>query len=113
MTAIFATFLLVALVCAGAIPFASERMRRRFKAALIVALLFAWAALGKAIAQIVARTASTLVTPGGARQPHLIEEAAREGLMLLAALGGPALVATALGWLALKMTRPDRKQPRS
>jgi hypothetical protein len=33
--------------------------------------------------------------------------------MLLAALGTPALVATALGWLALKMTRPDRKQPRS
>jgi hypothetical protein len=108
VSALFATFLLLSLVFAGAVAFASEKVRSRLKALLILALLFAWTALGLAVAQIVARTASTLVTPGGARQPHLIEQAAREGLVLLAALGGPAIVATALGWLALKTSRPRK-----
>jgi hypothetical protein len=110
MTAAFASFLLLSLVLAGAVAFASERMRPRLKWLLIFSLLLAWGALGMAVAQIVSRTASTLVTPGGARQPHLVEQAAREGLMLLASLGGPALVATALGWLALKASRPGRRQ---
>jgi hypothetical protein len=45
------------------------------------------------------------VTPGGARQPHLIEQAGREGLTLLLSLGGPALFATLVGWLALRASR--------
>jgi hypothetical protein len=39
------------------------------------------------------------------RQPRLIEQAAREGVTLFLALGGPALLATVLGWLAVKATR--------
>jgi len=76
---------------------------------LVFALLFAWASLGSAVAQIMKRTGSTLVTPGGVRQPHLIEQATREGLMLALALGGPALLATAFGWLSLKATRPPKR----
>jgi hypothetical protein len=110
LTAIFAAFLLLSLVLAGAIAFSSERGRPRLKWLLILSLLFTWAALGLSVERIVSRTAATLVTPGGARQPQLADQAALEGLMLLAALGGPALVATALGWLALKATRPGRRQ---
>ena len=35
-----------------------------------------------------------------------LEQAGREGLILLVSLGGPALLATALGWMALRATRP-------
>jgi hypothetical protein len=110
LTALFAAFLLLSLSLAGAIAFSSDRGRPRLKWLLIFSLLFTWAALGLSVEQIVSRTATTLVTPGGARQPHLADPATRQGLMLLAALGGPALVATALGWLALKATRPGRRQ---
>jgi hypothetical protein len=103
--ALFATSLLLALALAFAVAFSSEKSRGPFKWLLLLALLFAWVTLGMAVAQIVARTGSTLVTPGGARQPHLIEQAAREGFLLALVLGGPALLVTALGWLALKATR--------
>ena len=105
MPALFATFLLLALLLAGAVAFSSAKSRPVLKWLLLFSLLFAWVSLGSALAQIVARTGSTLVTPGGARQPRLIEQAAREGMMLAAVLGGPALLATALAWLSLKATR--------
>ncbi len=105
MPALFATFLLIALALAGAVAFSSAKSRRPLKWLLLLALLGAWISLGTAVAQIVERTGATLVTPGGARQPHLIEQAAREGALLALVLGGPALLATALGWLALKGTR--------
>jgi hypothetical protein len=108
--ALFATFLLLSLALAGAVAFATERSRRVLKWLLLFALLVAWVALGLAVAQIVERTGATLVTPGGARQPHLIEQATREGLTLLITMGGPALLATVLGFMALKATRPGRKQ---
>jgi len=107
--ALFATFLLLALALAGAIAFSTERSRRPLKWLLLLALLFAWGSLGLAVKQIVSRTGSTLVTPGGVQQPHLIEQAAREGWMLALSLGGPALLATALGWLSLKATRPRKR----
>jgi hypothetical protein len=110
VTAAFAIFLLLSLIFSGAIAFASDRMRPRLKWLLIVSLLFTWAALGLAVEQIVSRTATTLVTPGGARQPRLADPVAREGLLLLAALGGPAAVASALGWLSLRATRPGRRR---
>ncbi len=110
MPALFATLLLASLALAAAIAFAPQKARSRLKWLLIAALAFAWVAMGIALAQIVSRTATTLVTPGGARQPHLIDQAAREGLMLLASLGLPALIATVLGWLALKATRPGSRQ---
>ena len=105
MPAVFATCLLASLVLAVAVSFSSERTRPRWKALLIVAVLFAWIALGWRVAQLVTRTANTLVTPGGARQPHLIESAGREAVLLLGSHAAPALVCTALAWLALKATR--------
>lgn len=110
MPALFATFLLLALGLAGAVAFSSERSRRPLKWCLVLALLFAWVSLGRALFQIAARTGSTLVTPGGARQPHLIEQAGREALMLLLSLGGPALLATLLGWLSLRATKPGQRR---
>ena len=107
MPALFASFLLLSLAFAFAIAFSSPRGRRTLKWLLILALVASWAALAAAVTEIVARTSSTLVTPGGARQPHLMQQAAREGLTLLAALGGPALLATLLGWLSLKATRNE------
>ncbi len=110
MTAIvFAALLLVALVLCGAVAFSNQRFRPRLKWLLLSSLLLVWLSLGFSIAQIVARTSSTMVTPGGARQPHLLDSAAGEALTLLASLGGPAMLATILGVLALKISR--RKPP--
>jgi hypothetical protein len=106
VTALFASFLLLSLALAGATAFSPPNGRRRLKWLLIVSLLIAWIALGFALKDIVVRTSTTLVTPGGARQPQLIDQAAREGLTLLVAMGGPALLATVLAWLALRATRP-------
>src|SRR5205085_11794595 len=103
------TLLVVSRATSLAIAFSTPRSRRPLKWVLVFALLFAWASHGSAVAQIRKRTGSTLVTPGGVRQPHLIEQATREGLMLALALGGPALLATALGWLSLKATRPPKR----
>jgi hypothetical protein len=104
--ALFATFLLLALALEAAISFSSPRSRRWLKWLLVLALLVAWIALGFAVREIVARTSDTLVTPGGARQPRLLEQAARQGRTLLVSLGGPALLVSLLGWLALRATRP-------
>jgi len=105
--ALFATFLLTSLVLAGAIAFSSPtRTRRWLKWLLLLSLIVAWVTLGFAVKDIVLRTSATLVTPGGARRPHLIEQAAREGMMLFASLGGPALLATLLAWLAVRATPP-------
>jgi len=101
----FATFLLISLALAGALAFSSQQTRRWLKWVLSLSLLVAWAALGLAVRDIVMRTSTTLVTPGGARQPHLMAPAAREGLMLFISLGAPALLATILGWLAVRATR--------
>jgi hypothetical protein len=106
VTALFATFLLLSLALAGTLAFSSPRTRRWMKWTLLASLLVSWAALGLSVRDIVHRTASTLVTPGGARQPHLMAPAAREGLMLFASLGAPALLATILSWLAVRATRP-------
>ena len=106
MPALFATFLLLSLALAGAVAFSPPQSRRLLKWLLLLSLLVAWIALAFALKEIVVRTSTTLVTPGGARQPRLIDQAAREGLTLLVAMGGPALLATALAWLALRATRP-------
>jgi hypothetical protein len=105
LAALLATCLLLAIAFSLAVAFAPREQRRLCKWLLLMTLFVAWLALGAALAQIVARTASTLVTPGGARQPRLIEQAVREGMTLLFSLGGPALLATAVGWLALRASR--------
>jgi len=102
---------LLSLAFAAAVAFSSPRSRPALKWLLLLALLVSWGALGMSVARIVSRTASTLVTPGGARQPHLIDQATREGLTLLLSLGGPALLATLLGLMALKATRPQNEEP--
>jgi hypothetical protein len=104
--AVFATFLLTSLALAGALAFSSPATRRWMRWVLLLSLLVAWVSLGFAVRDIVQRTSATLVTPGGARKPQFFEQAAREGLTLLAVLGGPALLTTALGWLSVKATRP-------
>jgi hypothetical protein len=106
--ALFATFLLLSLALAGAIAFSSPRSRGFLKWILVLALIVAWIALGFAVREIVARTSVTLVTPGGARQPHLLEQAARQGVTLFLSLGVPAILVTFLAWLAVRATR--RKQ---
>ena len=105
MPAVFATFLLLSLGLAGALAFSAAKTRRWLKWVLGLSLALAWVALGFAVKEILLRTSATLVTPGGARQPHLVEQAAREGMTLLASLGGPALLATVLGWLSVRATR--------
>jgi hypothetical protein len=104
--ALFASFLLISLALAGTLAFSSPRTRRWLKWILLLSLLVAWVALGFAVRDIVSRTSATLVTPGGMRQPRLIEQAAREGLTLFLSLGAPALLATALAWMSVKATRP-------
>lgn len=108
MTALFAIFLLFSLAACAAVAFASEKLRPRLKWLLVGTLFLSWIFLGAAVAQILSRTSNTLVTPGGARQPHLLDPAVRQGLMLFASLGGPAILATALGVFALRTTRPRR-----
>ena len=102
---LLATFLMLSIACSLALAFSAPKQRRLFKWILLGTLFVAWLSLGASLARIVARTASTLVTPGGARQPHLVGQATREGLTLLFALGGPALFATFVGWLALRASR--------
>ncbi len=109
MPALFATCLLLALAFALALAFSSPKTRARWKALLVLTVLLAWASLAMQLAQVVARTASTVITPGGARQPHLIESAGREALLLLGSHAAPALVVTALAWLAVRATRPAQR----
>lgn len=109
MPAVFATCLLASLVLAVAVAFASDKTRPRWKGLLVAAVILAWVALGWRVAQLVTRTASTLATPGGPRQPHLMESAGREALLLLASHAAPMLVCTALAWLAIKATRPKSR----
>ena len=105
MTSLFALFLLASLGLSAVVAFASAGVRGKLKALLIVAVLLAWISLAMALAQIGARTASTLVAPGNTRRPQVVLNAAREAVTLLSALGGPALLVTALAWLSHRATR--------
>lgn len=109
MTSLFALFLLASLGLSAVVAFASAGVRGKLKALLIVAVLLAWISLAMALAQIGARTASTLVAPGNERRPQVVLNAASEAVTLLSALGGPALLVTALAWLSLRATRGGDK----
>ncbi len=114
MSVLFALCLFASLGLAAAVVLAPRRVRGRLKGLLVAALLLAWLSMAMALTQIVSRTASTLVTPGAARNPELVASAATEALEILAALGTPALVATGLGLFALWITRAaadKRKKP--
>lgn len=105
MTWALAFFLLVSLALAGALPISHAPARGKVKRALVFCLALAWIALAVALAQIGARTASTLAAPPSARRSHLIEGAEHEALTLLLALGGPLVLVSALGWFAHRATR--------
>ena len=106
MTALLATVLLFSLALALLTAFAPPGKRRLCRWMLAGTLLVVWLALGAAIFQALTRTATTVVaTPGTARPPRLVEQASREGLTLLYSMGGPALIATVLGLLAIFASR--------
>ena len=105
MTAVLATVLLFSIAMAVVVAFANPQQRPACKRVLIATLALAWIALAAAVAQAIARTASTIAMPGRAQRPHLVEEATREGLTLLLSMGGPLLFATFIGWLALRASR--------
>lgn len=105
MTALLATVLLFSIAMDVAVTFANPRQRPALRRVLIATLSIAWIALVAAVAQAIARTATTYVMPGGAERPHLVQEATREGLTLLLSMGGPLLFATFIGWLALRASR--------
>ena len=112
MSVLFAFCLFLSLGLAAAVVLSPQRIRGRLKGLLVVALLLAWLSLAMALTQIGARTASTLVTPGAAKNPDLVESAASEALELLVALGTPALVATGIGLFALWVTRSGAARKR-
>ena len=92
--------------------FSPERARRRLKFVLIAVLALAWVFLVAAVVQIASRTVSTLaVSPTGVRRPDLVHSVAHEALMVLGSLGGPALLATLLGILALRTSRLRKPLP--
>jgi len=103
VTAVLATVLLFSIAMAVAVAFANPQQRPACKRILIATLAIAWIALAAAVAQAIARTASTYVVR--AQKPHLVQEATREGLTLLVSMGGPLLFATFIGWLALRASR--------
>jgi hypothetical protein len=110
MTLLFAFCLFASLALSAALVIAPRRIRGRMKGLLVVSLLLGWLALGMALTQIGARTASTLVTPGATRNPELVASAANEALELLVALGTPALVTTGLGLFSLWVTRASAQR---
>ena len=111
MTALFATFLLASLALSVGVAFSGPRARGRLKWVLFGTVLVSWLSLGVLLAQILARTADTVVTPGGARQPHLFGSAAHETALVLASHGGPALLVTILAALAVRANRRNGRQP--
>jgi hypothetical protein len=110
VTALFSISLVISLALDAAVLFSSERLRRRCAAALVAVLGLAWVFLAVAVAQIASRTASALVRTGGARPPDLVAWAGHDALVVLASLGGPALLATVLGGMAIRASR--RRKPR-
>ncbi len=111
MTALFSIALVISLALDAAVLFSSERKRRRLAVALMAVLALAWVFLAAAVVQIASRTASALVRTGGARPPDLVAGAGHDALMVLASLGGPAVLATVLGWMAIRASRRRKPKP--
>ena len=110
MTALFSVCIVISLTLDVAVIFSPERVRRRMAVVLVGVLLLTWVFLGVALLQIASRTESPLIPAAGVRRPDLVRSAGHEVLVVLASLGGPALLATFLGGLSLRTAR--RKPPR-
>ena len=111
MTTLFSVCIVISLALDAAVVFSPERARRRIAAALVGVLVLTWVFLGVALLQIASRTESPPIPASGVRRPDLVQSAGHDVLVVLASLGGPALLATFLGGLALRTSRRRRPRP--
>jgi hypothetical protein len=111
VTALFSVCIVISLALDAAVLFSPERVRRKIAAALVAILLLTWVFLAVALLQIAWRTESPLIPAAGIRRPDLVRSAGHEVLVVLASLGGPALLATFLGGAALRTARRRRPRP--
>ena len=111
MTTLFSVCIVVSLALDAAVLFASDRWRRRIAVALTSVLVLVWIFFAVALAQIALRVESPLIPAAGVRRPGIVQSAGREALVVLASLGGPALLATFLGTLAIRGSRRRRPRP--
>ena len=111
MTALFSVCIVISLALDVAMIFSPERIRRRMAVVLVGVLLLTWVFLAVALLQIASRTESPLIPAAGVRRPDLVRSAGREVLVVLASLGGPALLATFLAGLSLRTSRRKRPRP--
>ena len=111
MTALFSVCIVISLALDAAVVFSPERVRRRLAVVLVGVLLLTWVFLAVALLQIASRTESPLIPAAGVRRPDLVRSAGREVLVVLASLGGPALLATFIGGLAVRTYRRKRPRP--
>lgn len=108
---LFSVFLVLSLAIDVAILFTPERLRRRASIALVAVLGLVWVFFVVALVQIAMRTENPVVPAAGVRRPGLVESAGHEVLVVLASLGGPAVIATFLGVLAIRGARRRRPRP--
>jgi hypothetical protein len=111
VTALFSVCIVLSLALDAAVVFSTERTRRRLGVVLVFVLVLTWVFLAVALLQIAWRTESPLIPAAGVRRPGLVRSAGREALVVLASFGGPALLATAIGGLALRASRRKRPRP--
>jgi uncharacterized membrane protein len=108
---LFSVFLVVSLAIDAAIFFTPERLRQKAAIALGAVLALVWIFFAVALVQIALRIENPLVPAAGVRRPGLVQSAGHEALIVLASLGGPALLATFLGVLAIRGSRRRRPRP--
>ena len=108
MTAFFALCLALSLGLDAAAILSPERARPRVRIVLVGVLVLCWIALAFALLSIAGRTVS-VVAPSRAWGPERMHSAGREAAVLLASLGGPAILATLLGIWALRASRKREK----
>jgi hypothetical protein len=111
VTALFSVCIVISLALDAAVVFSPDRARKRIAPALVAVLLLTWVFLAVALLQIASRTESPLIPAAGVRRPDLVKSAGHEVLVVLASFGGPALVATFIGGLALRTSRRRRPRP--
>jgi len=111
VTALFSVCIVISLALDAAVVFSPERVRRRLAVVLVGVLLLTWVFLAVALLQIASRTESPLIPAAGVRRPDLVRSAGQEVLVVLASLGGPALLATFIGGLAVRSSRRKRPRP--
>jgi TRAP-type C4-dicarboxylate transport system permease small subunit len=111
VTTLFSVFLVLSLAIDVAVLFSPERLRRRASIVLAAVLVLVWIFFVVALIQIALRTENPLVPSAGIHRPGLVESARHEVLVVLASLGGPAVIATFLGILAIRGARRRRPRP--